>query len=201
MTEEMSFQVMLENCLGFSIPDEGGKFIPPARNSEWKRSGTWFYASLWLYHEATLARRSQTSGGDVDCYKGVEVGGCWAWDGSICKHQCLELDARCNWEPVQGVTITLVLWNLKCHKIFSFFLMLNWEVKFVLVNQFVWTVKYKTTQNLFKERVTNWFDSQHCIVLYMHTLLCKSLGPLVFWSTTKKTVLSHLFLYFAVVCQ
>ncbi len=37
MTEEMSFQVSLENCQGFSIPD-GGKIIPPARNGEWKRS-------------------------------------------------------------------------------------------------------------------------------------------------------------------
>ncbi len=33
-TEEMSFQVLLENCQGFSIPDRGGKFIPPARNGE-----------------------------------------------------------------------------------------------------------------------------------------------------------------------
>ncbi len=33
-TEEMSFQVSLENCQGFSIPDRGGKFIPPARNDE-----------------------------------------------------------------------------------------------------------------------------------------------------------------------
>ncbi len=40
-----------------------GGFIPPARNSEWKRSGEWFCASLWWHHEATLARRSQTSGG------------------------------------------------------------------------------------------------------------------------------------------
>ncbi len=34
MTEEMSFQVSLENCQGFSIPDRGGKFIPPARNGK-----------------------------------------------------------------------------------------------------------------------------------------------------------------------
>ncbi len=32
--EEMSFQVSLENCQEFSIPDEGGKFIPPTRNCE-----------------------------------------------------------------------------------------------------------------------------------------------------------------------
>ncbi len=61
MTEEMSFQVSLENCQEFSVPDEGGKFIPPARNGEWKRSGEWFCASLWWHHESTLARRSQTS--------------------------------------------------------------------------------------------------------------------------------------------
>ncbi len=69
MAEEMSFQVLLENGQGFSILDGGGKFIPPARNGEWKRSGEWFYASLWWHHEASLTRRSQTSGGDVDCYK------------------------------------------------------------------------------------------------------------------------------------
>ncbi len=32
--ENISFQVSLENCQGLSIPDEGGKFIPPARNGE-----------------------------------------------------------------------------------------------------------------------------------------------------------------------
>ncbi len=34
MTEEMSFQFLLENCHGLSILDEGGKFIQPARNGE-----------------------------------------------------------------------------------------------------------------------------------------------------------------------
>ncbi len=71
----MSFQVSLGNCQGFSIPDGGGKFIPPARNGEWKRSGEWFWASLWWYHEASLTSRSQTSEGDVDCHQWVEVGG------------------------------------------------------------------------------------------------------------------------------
>ncbi len=61
-----------------------------------------FCASLWWHHEASLTCRSQTSGGDVDCHKGVEVGGCWACGCSICKHQCLELDASCNQESVQG---------------------------------------------------------------------------------------------------
>ncbi len=61
MMEEMSFQVLLKNVQGLSVPDECGKFIPPARNGEWKRSGEWFCASLWWYHEATLTRRSQTS--------------------------------------------------------------------------------------------------------------------------------------------
>ncbi len=32
MIEEMSFQVSLENCKGFSILDGGGNFFPPARN-------------------------------------------------------------------------------------------------------------------------------------------------------------------------
>ncbi len=32
--EEMSFQVSLENCQGLSIPDRGGKFIPPAWNGK-----------------------------------------------------------------------------------------------------------------------------------------------------------------------
>ncbi len=89
MMEDMSCQVWLENCQGFSIPDGGGKFIPPARNGEQKHSGEWFCASLWWHHEATLARRSQTSLGDVNCYKWVEVGGCWACGCSIWKHQCL----------------------------------------------------------------------------------------------------------------
>ncbi len=39
ITEEMSFQVSLENCQGLSIPDRGGKFIPPARNGELICSG------------------------------------------------------------------------------------------------------------------------------------------------------------------
>ncbi len=34
MLTEESFQVSLENCLGFSITYGGGKFIPPARNGE-----------------------------------------------------------------------------------------------------------------------------------------------------------------------
>ncbi len=72
--KEMSFQVSLENCQGLSIPDWDGKFIPPARNDEWKRSGKGFCASLWCHHEAMLARRSQASWGDVDCHQWVEVG-------------------------------------------------------------------------------------------------------------------------------
>ncbi len=102
MTEEMTFQVLLENWQGFSNPDRGGKFIPPVRNGKWKRSGKGFCASLWWHHKVSLARRSQTSWGDVDCHKGVEVGGCWACGCSICKYQYLELDASCNREPVQG---------------------------------------------------------------------------------------------------
>ncbi len=101
-TEYMSFQVSLENCQWLSIPDRGGKFVPPARNSEWKRSGEWFCASLWRYHEASLTHRSQASWGDVDYHQWVEVGRCWACGCSICKHQCLKLDASCNREPVQG---------------------------------------------------------------------------------------------------
>ncbi len=102
MTEEMSFQVLLENCQGFSIHPL--KFILPARNGEWKRSGEWFWFSLWWHHEAMLACRSQTSWGDVDCHQWVKVGGCWACGCSICKHQCLELHVSCNREPVQGDT-------------------------------------------------------------------------------------------------
>ncbi len=98
----MSFQVSLENCQGLRIPDRGGKFIPPARNGEWKCSGTWFCASLWWHHEASLTSRSQVSGGDVDRHRWVEVGGCWACGCSKCKHQCLELDVSCYREPVQG---------------------------------------------------------------------------------------------------
>ncbi len=34
MAEEISFQLSLEHCQGFSIADRGGNFIPPARNSK-----------------------------------------------------------------------------------------------------------------------------------------------------------------------
>ncbi len=37
--KEMSFQLLLENCHGSSIPDGGGKIIPPARNGERECSG------------------------------------------------------------------------------------------------------------------------------------------------------------------
>ncbi len=58
----MSFQLLLEDWQGSSIPDGGGKIIPPARNGEQECSGEWFWASLWWYHEASLTSRSQTSG-------------------------------------------------------------------------------------------------------------------------------------------
>ncbi len=35
---------------GSSIPDRGGKIIPPARNGERECSGEWFWASLWWHH-------------------------------------------------------------------------------------------------------------------------------------------------------
>ncbi len=37
--KEMSFQLFLEICQGSSIPDGGGKIIPPARNGERECSG------------------------------------------------------------------------------------------------------------------------------------------------------------------
>ncbi len=37
--KEMSFQLLLENVQGSSIPDGGGKIIPPARNGERECSG------------------------------------------------------------------------------------------------------------------------------------------------------------------
>ncbi len=66
VSKEMSFQLLLEDWQWSSIPDRGGKIIPPARNGERECSGEWFWASLWWYHEASLTSRSQTSGGDVD---------------------------------------------------------------------------------------------------------------------------------------
>ncbi len=33
-SSQVIFQVLLENDQGFSIPDRGGTFIPPARNGE-----------------------------------------------------------------------------------------------------------------------------------------------------------------------
>ncbi len=38
--KEMSFQLLLENWQGSSIPD--GKIIPPARNGERECSGEWY---------------------------------------------------------------------------------------------------------------------------------------------------------------
>ncbi len=98
MTEEMVL------CRLKIVRDSGWgwKFIPPARIGERECSGEWFLRLLWWHHEATLARRSQTSWGDVDCYKWVKVGGCWACGCSICQHQCLELMRAATWEPVQA---------------------------------------------------------------------------------------------------
>ncbi len=123
MTGEMSFQLLLEDWQGSSGPDEGRKIIPPARNGERKCSGKWFCASLLWHHEATLARTSQTCGGDVDCHKWVEVGWCWACGCSICKHQCLELDAtssQCK-ETKRGVTWAL-LGSLKTSRAAAFWI-------------------------------------------------------------------------------
>ncbi len=39
MLKEMSFQLLLEDRQGSSVPDGGGKIIPPARNSERECSG------------------------------------------------------------------------------------------------------------------------------------------------------------------
>ncbi len=61
MTEEKSFQVSLENCQGFSIPDRGGKFIPPARNGETFPLRKVILCLSVMYHEASLACRSQNS--------------------------------------------------------------------------------------------------------------------------------------------
>ncbi len=41
--KEMSFQLLLEDWRGSSIPDGGGKIIPPARNSERECSGECIY--------------------------------------------------------------------------------------------------------------------------------------------------------------
>ncbi len=38
-TDEKSFQMSLDNCQGFSVPDSGGKIIPAARNGERECSG------------------------------------------------------------------------------------------------------------------------------------------------------------------
>ncbi len=94
--KEMSFQLLFEDWQGSSIPDGGGKIIPPARNGERECSGEWCWASLWWYHETSLTSRFQTSEGDLDRHQWVEVGGCWACGCSICKHQCFELDVSCN---------------------------------------------------------------------------------------------------------
>ncbi len=49
----MSFKVSLENCQGFSIPDGGGKFIPPARNDEGGTTASFVDSVLDLKPEVT----------------------------------------------------------------------------------------------------------------------------------------------------
>ncbi len=44
--EEVSFQLFLENCQEFGIPDRVVKIIPPAKNSELKHFGKSFCAFL-----------------------------------------------------------------------------------------------------------------------------------------------------------
>ncbi len=163
---KMSFHVSVENCQGLSIPGRGGKIIPPARNGERKRSGTWFCASLWWHHEASLTRRSQTSWGDVDCYNWVEVGGCWACSCSICKHQCLELDANCNWEPVQGDKERCTwafLGSLKTNRAAALYMEL-FEVRVLVLYQFLPI----TSNRLLWRPVSN----NHIWVTRQHTVLC-----------------------------
>ncbi len=46
LRKESEVFLLLKKCQGFSIPDGGGKIIPPARNGEWKCSGKWFCAYL-----------------------------------------------------------------------------------------------------------------------------------------------------------
>ncbi len=65
--KEMSFQLLLENWQRSSIPDGGGKIIPPGQEQVKENVlESNFESSLWWYHEASLTSRSQTSGGDVD---------------------------------------------------------------------------------------------------------------------------------------
>ncbi len=45
--KEMSFQLLLENWQGSSIPDGGGEIIPPARNGERECSGEWVFCHLF----------------------------------------------------------------------------------------------------------------------------------------------------------
>ncbi len=90
MTEEMTFQVSLENCQGFSILWE----VHSTSQERWMKMFWKVILSLSVMAPRGDAR-SQISDSwrDVDCYKWVEEGGCWACGCSICKHQCLELDA------------------------------------------------------------------------------------------------------------
>ncbi len=53
----MSFQLLLEDWQGSSIPDGGGKIIPPARNGERECSGEGFWASLWWFFEELAAEK------------------------------------------------------------------------------------------------------------------------------------------------
>ncbi len=65
MTEEVSFQVSLDRDSAFRM-GVGSSFHQPGTVNENVLESD--FVSLW-WHEELLAHRSQTSGGDVDCYK------------------------------------------------------------------------------------------------------------------------------------
>ncbi len=46
--ERDEFQLLLENWQGSSIPDRGGKIIPPSRNGEWECSGRVIFEPLCM---------------------------------------------------------------------------------------------------------------------------------------------------------
>ncbi len=101
MMEEMSCQVSLENCQGFSIPDGGGRWFhqPGTVNENVLESDLHLHLHLVIL-QTLLSKASYNWG--IHKAINLEEANSRACGSSICKHQCLKLDVSCNWEPVQG---------------------------------------------------------------------------------------------------
>ncbi len=91
MTEEMSSGVAWKLS---GIHRSGwGWEVHSTSQERWMKTFWRVILSLSVMAPRGVAHSQISSAGDVDCHQWMEVGGCWASGCSICKHQCLELDA------------------------------------------------------------------------------------------------------------